>query len=54
MAKKVVPLNTLADIYDGRVWKELKWKDGSTFFDKEHSIGLRLNCDWFPPFDRTQ
>ena len=51
---RCVPPNTLADIYDGKIWKEMKWKDGSRFFDKEHNLGLMLNCDWFPPFERTE
>ena len=29
---RVVPQNTLGDIYDGSVWKELKGKDGNLFF----------------------
>ena len=48
-----VPQNTLADIYDGKIWKELKWRDGSYFFHRRNNIGIMLNCDWFPPFERT-
>ena len=29
---RVVPQNTLADVYDGKVWKEFKGKDGDLFF----------------------
>ena len=52
---RIVPPNSLADVYDGKVWKSFKGKDGSLFFKTaSYNIGLMLNCDWFPPFDRTQ
>ena len=52
---RIVPPNSLADVYDGKVWKSFKGKDGSLFFKTAiYNIGLMLNCDWFPPFDRTQ
>ena len=52
---RIIPQNTYADVYDGKVWKSFKWKDGNVFFSNSGcNIGLILNCDWFPPFDRTQ
>ena len=42
--------SVLRDVYDGEVWKNFKWKDGSHFFNLEHRYGLMLNVDWFQPF----
>ena len=42
----------LSDIYDGEVWKNFKWRDGSEFFNLERGYGLMLNVDWFQPFKR--
>ena len=50
---RVVPENTLADVYDGNIWKKFKGKHGDLFFDKDCNIGLIFNSDWFPPFERT-
>ena len=50
---RVVPQNILADVYDGHIWKSFKDKDNDWFFRKQHTIGIILNCDWFPPFDKT-
>ena len=44
--------SVLSDVYDGEVWKNFKWKDGSHFFNLEHRYGLMLNVDWFQPFKR--
>ena len=41
----------LSDIYDGEVWKNFKWRDGSEF-NLERRYGLMLNVDWFQPFKR--
>ena len=45
--------NTLADIYDGRVWQEFLMYKGRPFLSDPHNIALMLNCDWFQPFDLT-
>ena len=42
----------LSDIYDGEVWKNFKWRNGSEFFNLERRYGLMLNVDWFQPFKR--
>ena len=42
----------LSDIYDGEVWKNFKWRDGSEFFNLERRYGLMLNVNWFQPFKR--
>jgi len=43
--------NTLADIYDGRIWKEFMTYKGKPFLSMPYNLGLMLNCDWFQPFD---
>lgn len=44
--------SVLSDMYDGEVWKNFKWHDGTHFFDQERHYGLILNVDWFQPFKR--
>ncbi|KAJ7576456.1 hypothetical protein C8J56DRAFT_1117364 [Mycena floridula] len=50
-----LPKNNSSDletIRDGLVWKELKDKDGNSFFDHETSelrIGVTVGFDWFDP-----
>ena len=51
--KRVIPDNTLADIYDGRVWKNFMTFKGRTFLSNPYNLGLMLNCDWFQPFDHS-
>ena len=48
-----IPENVLADVYDGRVWKEFLTYKGRPFLTNKHNIGLMLNCDWFQPFEHT-
>lgn len=50
----VIPENTLADIYAGRIWKEflLTYKD-RPILSNPYNLGLMLNCDWFQPFDHS-
>ena len=40
---------TLFDVYDGRMWQELKDQNGNTFVDDRSSLLLTLNVDWFNP-----
>ena len=49
--KRVIPDNTQADIYDGRVWKKFMTFEGRPFLSHPYNLGLMLNCDWFQPFD---
>lgn len=50
---RVIPENTLADIYDGRIWNEfLTYKD-RPFLSNPYNLGLMLNCDWFQPFEHS-
>ena len=49
---RLVDEDILADVYDGDVWKNFKWKDESSFFNSERRYGLMMNVDWFQPFKR--
>ena len=46
----LVPDDTLADVFDGNVWKKFK---AETFFDTPHSYLLIMNVDWFQPYKRA-
>ena len=41
------------DIYDGKIWKELRYIDGKPFLAKQYVFALMLNIDWFKPFKHT-
>ena len=45
--------NILADIYEGRVWKELNCISGRPFLSQPNNLCLMLNVDWFNPYDET-
>ena len=40
----------LADIVDGRVWREFLFVDGKPLLAGERSLAFMLNVDWFQPF----
>ena len=42
------------DIYDGGLWKDAKYKDGSAFFSDKQNIGGLINVDWFQPFTNSE
>ncbi|OAD68578.1 hypothetical protein PHYBLDRAFT_63514 [Phycomyces blakesleeanus NRRL 1555(-)] len=44
-------VDTMCDIYDGAMWKELKDASGVSFVACPRSLMLTLNIDWFQPFD---
>ena len=46
--------NEIADIYDGRIWKEFQVFNGDRFLDMECSFAFILNVDWFQPYKHTQ
>jgi len=48
---RTIPNGTLADIYDGRIWKKFMNIEGRPFLSHPYNLGLMLNCDWFQPFD---
>ena len=45
-----IPHGILADIYDGRVWKEFMVVNGKPFLSEKFNFALSLNVDWFQPF----
>ena len=40
----------LRDIYDGQIWKDFMYFQGSPFLGQKNNIGLMMNIDWFQPF----
>ena len=46
--------NTFHDIYDGKIWKTFKGKEGEYFFSDPRNLGLMMNIDWFQPFDNSE
>ena len=51
------PDNVIADVYDGRLWNEIKDDRGEAFFAGDKSdvrIGFGLNVDWFNPTKHLQ
>ena len=40
----------LADVVDGRVWREFLFVDGEPLLAGERSLAFMLNVDWFQPF----
>ncbi|KAG2190754.1 hypothetical protein INT47_007247 [Mucor saturninus] len=49
--KELKVMDTMCDVYDGAMWKDLKDKDGVSFVADPRSLMLTLNIDWFQPFD---
>jgi hypothetical protein len=48
---------TLADIYDKRIWKSFNDENGLAFFRPDIAdthLGLMLSMDWFQPFENSQ
>ena len=43
-----------SDIYDGLIYKEFKFHDGSRYFSNKRNIGLILNFDFFNPFKNSK
>lgn len=48
-----IAVDTLADIYDGKVWKEFLNPNGLPFLSLPFNFALTLNLDWFQPFRNT-
>jgi hypothetical protein len=46
----------LADIYDGKIWKNFPDTSGDPFFTPEAAdshLGIMINLDWFQPFESS-
>ena len=41
------------DIYDGRVWHDIKSINGRPFTELPNNLCLGMNIDWFNPYDET-
>lgn len=51
---KDIPPDTLADIYDGRVWEDFSSEKYKKYLQFPGNLILSLNLDWFQPFTHTQ
>ena len=47
-----VPENIVADVYDGRIWKDFLTYKGSNFLNAPTNSTFAINVDWFQPFKR--
>ena len=47
---RVLPSTVLADVYDGRIWKEFVNFRGRPFFSEPYCLAFSLNVDWFQLF----
>ena len=45
--------NQIADIYDGKIWKEFNTSKHSNFLKSKQSYGVMLNFDFFQPYKHT-
>ena len=53
---RVVDSDMLADIYDGRIWKDFPNISNVPYFTPETAdshLGIMMNLDWFQPFDSS-
>ncbi|XP_028416158.1 uncharacterized protein LOC114539750 [Dendronephthya gigantea] len=48
-----VPNGFLADVFDGRVWREWQFVEGKPFLAAPDNYALMLNVDWFQPFKHS-
>jgi hypothetical protein len=42
------------DVYDGKVWEIFQNVNGRPFLSLPNNLCLKLNLDWFNPFDHIQ
>lgn len=45
--------DAMADVFDGKVWKEFLDSGGEKFFSTAANLGVMLNVDWFQPYKHT-
>ena len=48
--KRKPTADSMADVFDGKVWKEFLDSDGNAFFSTAGNLGVMLNVDWFQPY----
>ncbi|XP_035697293.1 uncharacterized protein LOC118430485 isoform X2 [Branchiostoma floridae] len=46
--------NEMADIYDGQVWSDFQYVDGTAFLAEPNNLAFMLNCDWFQPYKHSE
>ena len=46
-------VDSLSDIYHGKVWKDFQVYKGKNFLADRHNLAFMLNVDWFRPFEHT-
>ena len=51
---ETVPVDILADVYDGAIWRDFNSDKFSNFLKFPGNLLLSLNTDWFQPFTRTK
>lgn len=51
---KQIPENTLADVFDGKVWSDFNSDKYDNFLQSSGNLVLSLNFDFFQPFTHTQ
>ena len=51
--KRKSKADSMADVFDGKVWKEFLDSDGNAFFSTAGNLGVMLNVDWFQPYTHT-
>jgi len=45
-----VPVDSLEDVYDGRVWKSFLQNGDKPFLNGDNSYAFMINIDWFQPY----
>ena len=48
-----IPDGFLADIFDGRIWKEWQYVDEKPYLAAPRNYAFMLNVDWFQPFKHS-
>ena len=43
----------MADVFEGKVWKEFLDSDKNEYFSTPGNLGVMLNVDWFQPYTHT-
>ena len=44
--------NIVADVYDGKIWKDFLQYKGKDFLNAPRNLAFAINVDWFQPFKR--
>ena len=48
-----LPNGFMADVFDGRIWKEWQYVNGKSFLASPRNCVFMLNVDWFQPFKHS-